>query len=364
LRAAIVHEFFCNLGGSDQVAAALHQLFPTAPVYTLLISDRNRGHDLLKGMDLRFSFVDRLPFARRWHEPYLPFLPLAIESFDLADYDLVLSSSHLCAKGAIPSPEALHLCYCHTPARYAWDLYPLYGSHLNPFFRVWWALFMHWFRVWDVSSSLRVDHFIANSRFVARRIQRYYHRTATVIHPPVATGFFTPGGTVEDYYLVVSRLTTYKRIELAVEAFNQLGRPLLIIGDGPARSRLERDAASHIRFLGALPREEVRGYMQTCRALVFPGKEDFGITPVEVQATGRPVLAFGAGGVSETVVDGVTGVFFSQQASDAICEAVSRLDELKLDPDAIRKHALQFDQEVFRRKIMAFVREKWDQHRQ
>lgn len=364
MKTAIVHEFFCNLGGSDHVAAGLHRLFPESPVYTLLISDRNRGHDLLKGMDVRSSFIQRLPFARRWHEPYLPLLPFAIESFDLAEYDLVLSSSHLCAKGVIPSPEALHLCYCHTPARYAWDLYPLYADRLSPLLRVWWSAFMHWFRVWDVSTSLRVDHFIANSRFVARRIERYYRRTAAVIHPPVATEYFTPEGGAEDYYLVVSRLTAYKRIELAVEAFNQLGSPLLIIGDGPERSSLERRAAPHVRFLGALPREAVRSYMRKCRALIFPGKEDFGITPVEVQATGRPVVAFGAGGALETVVEGVTGVFFSEQTPAAICEAVSSLPDLGLDPQLIREHALQFDEKVFSRRIMAFIQEKWDQHKQ
>jgi glycosyltransferase involved in cell wall biosynthesis len=221
---------------------------------------------------------------------------------------------------------------------------------------------MHRFRVWDVSASLRVDHFIANSHFVACRIHRYYRRTATVIHPPVETAFFTPGGTSEDYYLVVSRLTAYKRIELAVEAFNQMGSPLLIIGDGPERSRLQGRAAANIRFLGALSREQVRDYMQKCQALIFPGKEDFGITPVEVQATGRPVVAFGGGGALETVVDGVTGVFFSEQTSTAIREAVARLSTLSLEPDVIRNHALQFDQEIFRNRIMAFVQEKWAQH--
>lgn len=333
-----------------------------AHVYTLLISGRNQEHHLFEGMDLRSSFIQRLPLARRWHEPYLPLFPLAIEAFDLADYDLVLSSSHLCAKGIIPPPEALHLCYCHTPARYAWDLYPLYAGRLSPLLRLWLSAYMHWFRVWDVSASLRVDHFIANSHFVASRIRRYYHRNATVIYPPVETGFFTPGGPSEDYYLVVSRLTAYKRIELAVEAFNKLGSPLLVIGDGPLRSHLQRKAAPNVRFLGALPREQVRNYMQKCRALIFPGKEDFGITPVEAQATGRPVVAFGGGGALETVVDGVTGVFFAEQMAAAVCEAVSRLASLHLDADVIRRHALQFDQEVFRTKIMAFVHEKWDQH--
>lgn len=360
---AIVHDFFCNLGGSDQVAATLHQLFPQAPIFTLVASDRNRGTELLLGMDLRFSFIHRLPFARRWHEPYLPLFPLAIESLDLTGFDLVLSSSHVCAKGVIPPPESLHLCYCYTPARYVWDLYPLYTRRLNPLLKLYVAFVMHRLRVWDVSTCNRVDHFVAISDFVAQRIQRYYRRSATVIYPPVDTSFFTPGKEREDYFLVVSRLTAYKRVELAIETFNRLKSTLLVIGDGPERRRLRAMAGPNIRFLGALPREEVRDHMQKCQGLIFPGKEDFGITPVEVQATGRPVVAFGAGGALETVLEGVTGVLFAEQTADAICEAVSRLSMQTFDPDVIRDHALRFDREVFRRRFVEFVQEKWDQHR-
>jgi glycosyltransferase involved in cell wall biosynthesis len=306
MKVAIVHDFFCNLGGSDQVAAVLHQLYPDAPVYTLLVSDRNRQEEPLQGMEFKTSFVQRLPLARRRHEIYLPLFPLAIESFDLTGFDLVLSSSHACAKGVIPGPEALHICYCHTPARYAWDLSYLYARRLPWLLRGCTALVMHHFRVWDVSTASRVDHFVANSRFVARRIERYYRRPSTVIYPPVDTAYFTPGGESGDYYLVVSRLTAYKQIDLAVEAFNRLGKPLWIVGDGPERRRLQAMAGQNVRFLGALPREGVRDAMRGCQALIFPGKEDFGITPVEVQATGRPVMAYGGGGALESVIDGVT----------------------------------------------------------
>jgi glycosyltransferase involved in cell wall biosynthesis len=361
---ALVHEFFCNLGGSDQVAATLHQLYPQAPIFTLLVSDRNKDAELLRGMDMRSSFVQRLPLARRWHEPYLPLFPAAIESFDLTGYDLVLSSSHVCAKGVIPAPEALHLCYCHTPARYAWDLAFLYLRRLNPLLRAYAAAVMHKLRVWDVTTSARVDHFIANSAFVAERIRRYYHRSAVVIHPPVDTRFFTLGEDDGDHFLVVSRLTAYKRIDLAIEAFNRLGLPLVIIGEGPERRRLQRSAGPNIEFLGAVPRSQVRDYMRTCRGLIYPGKEDFGITPVEAQATGRPVVAYGAGGALESVVDGVTGFFFDEQTTEALCEAVTSCAALSFDRAVIRQHAQQFDRDVFCRRITDFVQEKWEQHRQ
>ena len=361
---ALVHDFFCNLGGSDQVAATLHQIYPQAPIFTLLVSERNKDAEVLQGMDLRPSFVQRLPFARRWHEPFLPLFPLAIESFDLTGYDLVLSSSHVCAKGVIPAPEALHLCYCHTPARYAWDLGPLYLGRLCPIQRAYAAAVMHRLRMWDLTTSARVDHFIANSAFVAQRNWRYYRRSATVIHPPVDTQYFTPGGGDGEHFLVVSRLTAYKRVDLAVEAFNRLGLPLVVIGDGPERRRLQSSAGPNITFLGAVPRSQVREQMRGCRALLFAGKEDFGITPVEVQATGRPVVAYGAGGVLETVIDGVTGVLFAEQSAEAVCEAVTACAGLSFDRDAIRQHALQFDRALFCRKMTGFIQTKWEQHRQ
>lgn len=361
---AIVHDFFCNLGGSDQVVAMLHRLYPEAPVYTLVVGDRSRDDSLLHGLELRPSFVQRLPLAARHHEVYLPLFPLAIESFDLTGYDLLLSSSHACAKGAIPSPDALHICYCHTPARYAWDLSYFYARQVPRLLRAYTALVMHRLRMWDVAASARVDHFVANSRFVARRIERYYRRPATVIYPPVDTAYFTPdpSGLDGDYYLVVGRLTPYKRVDLAVEAFNGLGLPLWIVGDGPARHKLQAAAGPGIRFLGALPRDEVRRAMRGCRALIYPGKEDLGITPIEVQATGRPVIAYGRGGAVESVRDGITGVLFDEQSADALGEAVSRAAGLAFDSEAIRANALQFGEDVFCDKMTAFVWQRWQEH--
>lgn len=363
MNVAIVHDFFCNLGGSDQVAAALHRMYPDAPVYTLLVSDRNRDAALLQGMALRPSFIHRLPVARRWHELYLPLFPLAVESFDMSGYDLILSSSHMCAKGVIPPPEALHICYCHTPARYMWDLSPFYLKQVPRLMRAYSALVMHRLRLWDVTTASRVDHFIANSRFVAQRIERYYRRPSVVIYPPVDTGFFSPADDTGDYYLIVSRLAPYKRVDLAIQAFNQNGLPLRIVGDGPARRRLQARAAPNIRFLGTLTREQVREAMRGCRALIYPGKEDFGITPVEVQATGRPVVAYGRGGATDSVIDGITGVLFEEQTAESICQAVSRASALAFEPDTIRRHAMSFDQEVFYQKVTAFIEAHWAKHR-
>lgn len=366
MRIALVHDFFCNLGGSDAVVQALHQLFPDAPVYTLIIADRSRGADVLQGIELRFSFLQRIPWARRSHQPFLPLFPIAVEQFDLRGYDLVISSSHSCAKGVITPPETLHICYCHTPMRYAWDMYPEYTRRMGRLARAVTALVMHYVRLWDVLSTARVDHFIANSRFVARRIWKYYRRTATVIHPPVDTTYFTPEACAElsrsnrdeDYYLVVSRLAGYKRIDLAVAAFNHLGRPLRIIGDGPELRRLQSLAGPNITFLGYQSRPVVREHLARCRALIFPGVEDFGIVPVEAQAAGRPVIAYAAGGALETVVDGVTGLFFREQSPAALGEAVEQFEKTAFDKQLIREHARQFDAARFAEQMQAFVTAK------
>lgn len=358
MKVALVHDFFCNLGGSDAVAQALHKLFPEAPVYTLLIYDRNRRAELVQGMDLRTSFIQRLPLADRVHQPFLPLFPVAIEGFDLRGYDVVISSSHSCAKGVITPPETLHICYCHTPMRYAWDMYPEYTRQIGRLARVITALVTHYTRLWDVLSTARVDYFIANSRFVARRIWKYYRREATVIYPPVDTTYFMPEDHDEDYYLVVSRLTGYKRVDLAVAAFNHLGRPLRIIGDGPELRHLQSMARPNITFLGYQPRATVRQHLARCRALIFPGVEDFGIVPVEAQATGRPVIAYAAGGALETVVDGVTGILFPEQNPAALREAVERCERTVFDKQLIREHARQFDAAHFAEQMGSFITTK------
>lgn len=358
MKVALVHDFFCNLGGSDAVVRALHRLFPDAPVYTMIVYDRNRDAEILQNMELRFSFLQCIPWARRNHQPFLPLFPTAIEQFNLHGYDLIISSSHSCAKGVITSPETLHICYCHTPMRYAWDMYPEYTRSMGRLARAITALVMHYIRLWDVLGSSRVDYFIANSRFVARRIWKYYRREATVVYPPVDTTYFVPEDRDEDYYLVVSRLTGYKRIDLAVAAFNRLKHPLLIIGDGPELRRLRAMAGPNVKFLGYQPRTTVREHLARCRALIFPGVEDFGIVPVEAQATGRPVIAYAAGGALETVVDGVTGVFFREQNPAALCEAVERCEQTDFDKKLIREHARQFDATRFADQMRAFIAAK------
>lgn len=362
LRVAIVHDYFCNLGGSDAVARALHELFPEAPVYTLLIYDRNRAAELVRGMDLHTSFLQRLPFAGRTHQPFLPLMPLAIESLDLRGYDLVLSSSHTVAKGVIPPPDALHICYCHTPMRYAWDLETEYLATLPALVRPFVAIMFHRLRQWDVTSAARVDFFIANSNFVARRIWKYYRRTATVIPPPVDTDFYAPLPVPrEDFYLMAGRLAVYKRADLAVQAFARLRKPLVVIGDGPARTRLQKIAAPNITFLGGVPRETLREYFCRCRALIFPGVEDFGLVPLEAMACGAPVIAYGVGGVRDTVRDGEMGVLFTPQTVEALMEAVARFERLTFDPRALRAHALDFAPSRFAQRMQEFIRERYDE---
>lgn len=362
MRVAVVHDYFCNLGGSDTVARALYNLFPGAQMYALLMYARNRDAELLRGIPIHLSFLQKLPLAGRTHQPFLPLMPLAVESFDLNAFDLILSSSHTVAHGVIPPPHALHICYCHTPMRYAWDMERQYLSELPALVRPFMRLTMHRMRQWDVTSAARVNHFVANSYFVASRIATYYHRQATVIPPPVDTDFYTLQDTPrEDYYLVAGRLTGYKRVDLVIEAFRDSKTRLVVIGEGPERKRLERRASSNITFLGATSRETLREHFSKARALIFPGLEDFGIVPLEAQAVGCPVIAYGAGGVLDTVRDGETGVFFAEQSVGALREAVARSEQIGFDPHVLRAHALEFSADNFNRRIQEFVKDKWNE---
>ena len=345
MRVAITTDWLTEPGGAERVLAELHRMFPDAPVFTTVF-DASGFPDRLAGWDVRPSFLQRVPFARRRRQAFLPLMPLAFEQFDLRDFDLVISSSSACAKGVIPSPNSLHVSYCHTPCRYIWDLRHDYvrGSRAAPLV----APVAHWLRLWDRLSSDRVDHFVANSREVEGRIRRHYRRDAEVVHPPVDVERFRPSGRPpEDFYLVVSRLVAYKRIDLAVEAANRTGRRLLVVGDGPARRRLEAQAGPSVEFLGRQSDERVAELMTRCRAFLFPGFEDFGIAPVEAQAAGRPVLAFGRGGARETVLDGSTGVLFDEQSADALSEAMLQAETTSWDPVACRRNAERFDRRAF-----------------
>lgn len=365
MKVALVHDYLNQMGGAERVLMALHEIFPDAPIYTS-IYDPQRVDPSFQKMDIRTSFMQKLPLVTKHHQPYLPFYPFAMESLDLRGYDLVLSSSSAFGKGVITRPETTHICYCHTPMRWCWN-YDEYveREHLGKMARRVLPFLITGLRVWDQISSMRVDHFIANSPVVAERIQKYYRRNAVVIPPPVEAQRFTFDleTQVEAYFLIVSRLVPYKRIDIAIEACNKLHLPLIIVGSGRDLKRLKKMAGPTVRFMGRLSDEDVLYYYAHCRALLFPGEEDFGITPLEAQASGRPVIAYGAGGALASVVDGITGVFFQKQTVESLTAALASFDERKYDPQVIRNHALEFDTPRFHRRILQFIKAKLDEEK-
>jgi glycosyltransferase involved in cell wall biosynthesis len=372
LRVAIVHYWFLNRGGGERVVEAIARLFPQADIFALLAAPETMGP--LREHKLFTSFMQRLPGALRHHRKLLFLYPLALEQFDLSGYDLVISSESGPAKGVLTSPGTCHICYCHSPMRYLWDLYHLYCRGAGRLTRACFVPVAHYMRMWDVLSANRVDHFVANSYNVANRIQKHYRRDATVIYPPVhtAVGYLAP--STDDYYLYVGRLTDYKRSDLAVGACTRLNRRLRVVGDGPEYARLRRIAGPTVEFVGALTDQALYDSYARCRALLFPAEEDFGIVPVEAQCFGRPVIAFDCGGARETVrgvsagrdsdVPHPTGIFFSQQSEDSLCAAITQFErcEHQFSPPVIRQHALQFDSAVFSDKFAASVREKMQLH--
>lgn len=359
-RVAFVHDWLNGMRGGEKVLEAMIEVLPDADVYTLLL-ERDKISPAIASRPITTSFVQRLPFARRIYRYYLPLFPRGVERFDLSGYDLVVSTSHCVAKGA-RAPNGLHISYIHTPARYLYAFqHEYFGSSLAR--RAAMALFAPGLKRWDLRTVERVDHFIANSRNVADRIRRFYGRDAAVICPPVDTAFFAPSSdAVGDFFLVVSALVPYKRIELAVKAFNRLRLRLVVVGRGPLRAALERMAGSTITFRGWLSDEEVRTLLRRCRALIFPGEEDFGIVPVEAMACGRPVIAYGRGGALETVVDGETGLFFDEQTPDGLADAVERLTKAAFDPAVCRRRAEAFSRERFQREFAAFVSDRYGQY--
>ncbi|MGH7507393.1 MAG: glycosyltransferase, partial [Longimicrobiales bacterium] len=307
----------------------------------------------IEAVPIHTSFVDRLPGARARHRFYLPLFPSAVERFDLRRFDLVISSSHCIAKGARPPEDVPHLCYCHTPMRYIWDQYDAYFGygHGGRALRRLAPPLTGWLRRWDVATCARVDSFVASSVFVGDRIRRCWEREAAVVNPPVDIDRFSPAVSRDEFYLIVSALVAYKRIDLAVNAFNRLGRRLVVVGDGPELPRLQNRANANILFRGRLPDEEIAQLMARCRAFVLPGEEDFGIAAVEAQAAGAPVIALGSGGALETVIGAAaghepppdaTGVFFSSPDADALARAVERFETLEFDPGALRASASRF----------------------
>lgn len=325
MKVAIVHEWLSVYGGSERVVEEIHELFPEAPIYTLVYDEDNMP-ERFKNYDIRTTFVQHLPFAKKKYPNYLPLMPRAFEELDLTEYDLVISSSTACAKGVITRSDAIHICYCHTPMRYAWEFYYEYIKDMNPIKRFIIALFMHRIRIWDRLAADRVDFFIANSNYIKGRIAKYYRRPSQVIFPPVNTHLYHIEEK-QDFYLIVSRMVTYKRVDLAVQAFNELGLPLIVIGGGPEEKKIKKAANDNIKFLGRLNDEEIVKYYARSKAFIFPGEEDFGITPIEAQASGTPVIAYGRGGALDTVRDGESGILFKEQTIESLIKAVKTFED-------------------------------------
>jgi glycosyltransferase involved in cell wall biosynthesis len=361
MKSAIIHDWLISsVGGGEKVLQAIHKLFPS-PIYTLVKNEKKLAGSYFQDLIIHPSFIQKLPKAKEKYKNYLPLFPLAIEQFDLSAYDVVISSSHCAAKGVITSPDQTHICYCHTPMRYAWDLTHEYlkESGLEKGFKGALArLFLHYLRGWDVQSSRRVDHFIANSKYVARRIEKFYGRSSSVIYPPVDLSFFQKKDKKESYYVTASRLVPYKRVDLIVEAFSKTDRTLVVIGDGPEWEKVKKKAAKNIVLLKEASDEVLRKHLQEAKAFVFAAVEDFGILPVEAMASGTPVIAFGKGGVAETVIHKKTGYFFQEQSVASLLEALEEFEKLEFDPSCCRERAQEFSIDQFNEQFKQFVIEK------
>lgn len=353
MKVAITTDWLSSFGGAERVLLELHKIFPDAPIYTTVHAP-DRLPPEMRALDVRTSFLQRIPFARTRYQAFLPLMPIAFEQFDLREYDVVITTSSACAKGVITRPDALNICYCYTPCRYVWDLYHDYTAGRRG--RALIALVAHWLRLWDRLSADRVDHFVAISEEVRGRIQKHYRREADVVYPPVDVERITPNGLPpEDFYLVVSRLVPYKRVDLAVQAATRMGRPLKVVGQGPELKRLRAMAGPSVEFLGWRSDDAIVELYQRCRAFIFPGFEDFGITPVEAQAAGRPVIAYARGGALETVVDGVTGVHFAEQTVESLSDAIRRFERSPYNAQRCRKNATRFSTEAFRTGITTLL---------
>ena len=365
MKTAIVHEWLVNYAGSERCVESFTNIWQDAPVFTLVdFLNEDERRIILKGKKTNTSFIQKLPFARTQHRKYLPLFPLAIEQFDLNAYDLVLSSSHAVAKGVLTNSYQLHICYCYTPMRYAWDLYHIYlkeAGLLSGISGLTAKMILHKLRTWDIISSNRVDYFIAISNHISKRIKKTYNRDSVVIYPPVDVHLFESQSDKEDFYLTASRMVSYKRIDIIVDAFSAMpDKKLVVIGDGPEMKIIKSKAGKNVEILGYQAFASLKSYMQKAKAFVFAAEEDFGIIAVEAMACGTPVIALNKGGASETVSDNNTGILFDHQSPQSVKEAVLKFESIqdKFDPSIIRAHSLQFSRNIFEEKIKQFIDEK------
>lgn len=371
MKVAIIQEWLVSVGGSDKVVKAIADVFPDADIYTL-VAQKEVCDEL--GMDwsrIHTSFIQKLPFGTKKHRAYLPLFPLAIEQFDVRGYDVVISSSHCVAKGVLTKADQLHICYCHSPIRYVWDMYNEYleESHLDKGVKSWIVRYLlHRIRKWDLISSFRVDHYISNSDYVAQRIKETYRRESTTIHPNIDISHFELCERKEDYYLASSRLVAYKKIDLIIEAFNRMpDKKLVVIGGGPNLKKYKEMCKSNITIMGYQPFEILKEKMQKAKAFVFAADEDFGMIPIEAEACGTPVIAYGHGGSLETVSEGKTGLFFYEQTPEALINAIKQFEQMGEQPfkaTDCRAWAEKFSEERFKQEIKDFVETKFQEFKQ
>ena len=364
-KTALVHYWLTGMRGGEKVVQSICNIFPNIDIFTL-VHNKDKISDEINSHKITTSFIQKLPKAKTKYQNYLPFMPVAIEQFDLSDYDLVISSESGIAKGVLTKPETCHICYCHSPMRYLWNMYFDYmdNEKLGLLKRNFIKWYFNYLRVWDLASASRVDYFVCNSDNVRKRIKKYYRREAEVIYPPVDVEKHRPAGQKKDYYLIVSQLVPYKRVDLAVKAFNQLGKDLVIIGKGSELKKLKKEAGPNIKFLGWIENFELARYYAEANAFIFPGEEDFGITPVEAQACGTPVIGFSKGGLLETVIEGQTGILFEKQEPESLIDAVHRFESLQgnFNEEKIRKNSLKFSVKKFEDKFQEFSESKFEEH--
>ena len=367
MKKALIHDWFSTYAGAEKCVESFTNIWNDFEIYSLIDFLKGADRDkILKGKRARTSFIQKLPFAKDKYRNYLPLFPLAIERFDLSGYDVVLSSSHAVAKGVLTHSNQLHIAYVHTPIRYAWDLYHQYlrESGLDRGLKGMLAkYFLHKIRLWDASTVNRVDHYVANSRYIARRIKKTYGKPSDVIYPPVDVDKFTLREAKEEFYLTASRMVPYKKIDLIVEAFSQTDKKLLVIGDGPDMAKIKSKAGKNVELLGFADDETMADLMGRAKAFVFAAEEDFGITPVEAQACGTPVICFGRGGARETVRDGESGLYFMEQNTKELLAAVAKFEQNydKFEPVKIRENSLKFSRARFEAEIKSYVEKKYEE---